>query len=311
MGKIEAAAKEHNRIAVVLQGLLDRSIVFQPHPPWRLWTAEGFNLAIKLVHDNSRAITSGEAPDFEAYRARLNASIKVGSITVGQEAAWLRAEAVKYNERRDRSRWRYGGRDSSYEAKHHKPYGNEGPGLLAKVRAIGRGRSKGKLTYTWVRQAKSERSYRNGAYPTKFQCELNAVLNVSAYKKGDFKIFYADPRTRADYLKWAPYLLAAEDFVCGRVKREPKEEGPDRWGIDHDDANAKAKAEREATEEHEAALALAKEKGMIDDDDDDDDDDEDFDDEDLDDDDDDDDGLDYIDHDDDEDEDEDESEDEP
>ena len=38
------------------------------------------------------------------------------------------------------------------------------------------------------------------------------------YKPGDFKIFFNDPRTRADYVKWAPFLLAAEDYHAGKRK---------------------------------------------------------------------------------------------
>src|SRR5271166_225724 len=59
----------HNRIALVLQGLLDRSPVLHPHPPWQLWTNEGFGQALNL-YDSSRALTPGEAPDFEKYREK-------------------------------------------------------------------------------------------------------------------------------------------------------------------------------------------------------------------------------------------------
>lgn len=30
---------------------------------------------------------------------------------------------------------------------------------------------------------------------------------------GDYKQFYEDPCTRLDYLRWAPLLLAAENYV--------------------------------------------------------------------------------------------------
>ncbi len=250
MAQIEAAAKEHNRIAVVLQGLLDRSPVFQPHPPWRLWTPEGFKLAIVLRYDKTRAIAPGEAPDFEAYRAQLNKSIKVGSVTVGQEMAWMRAEAVKYNQ----SARRYNRRrhHDDRERKWHKPHGNPGPGLLAKVKAISR---KGSLLYTWIRSRKSENSWRSGAYPTEFKCKPEVVLNASAYTPGDYKIFFDDPRTRADYMKWAPYLLAAEDFQAGKVKLTGGANA-DQIELDHDKSEAAAerarkRAEREAKREHE------------------------------------------------------------
>src|SRR5262249_1947738 len=41
MNKIRDEVKKHNQIATVLQGLLDRSLAFQPHPPWQIWTPEG------------------------------------------------------------------------------------------------------------------------------------------------------------------------------------------------------------------------------------------------------------------------------
>jgi hypothetical protein len=41
------------------------------------------------------------------------------------------------------------------------------------------------------------------------------LLNVSAYKPGDYKRFFSDPRTRKEYLKWAPLMLAAEDYHAG------------------------------------------------------------------------------------------------
>jgi hypothetical protein len=47
--------------------------------------------------------------------------------------------------------------------------------------------------------------------------KLNGV-NVSAYKPGEHLQFFQDPRTRAKYMKWAPMLLAAEDFHAGKLK---------------------------------------------------------------------------------------------
>jgi len=48
------------------------------------------------------------------------------------------------------------------------------------------------------------------------------LFNVSAYKIGDYKQFFLDPRTRAEYLRWAPMLLAAEEYHAGtkKLKRE-------------------------------------------------------------------------------------------
>ena len=44
------------------------------------------------------------------------------------------------------------------------------------------------------------------------------LFNVSAYKPGDFHMFFDDPRTREEYLEWAPLLLSAEEYHAGRMK---------------------------------------------------------------------------------------------
>lgn len=51
--------------------------------------------------------------------------------------------------------------------------------------------------------------------PTQFTCTDKYLFNVDAYTPGDFRQFFEDPRTRAQYLKWAPYLLAAEEYHAG------------------------------------------------------------------------------------------------
>jgi hypothetical protein len=48
------------------------------------------------------------------------------------------------------------------------------------------------------------------------------LFNVSGYKPGDYKQFYIDPRSREKYLKWAPLLLAAEEWHAGNLDREGK-----------------------------------------------------------------------------------------
>jgi hypothetical protein len=215
MGKLADDAKHHNRIAVVLQGLLDRSPAFHPHPPWRLWTPEGFASGIVLHHDNSRGLTHGAAPDFEAYRVKLNKSIKVGTNTYGQEDAWLRTEALKENERQDKD-WRL--RSKSNYTRYH-PYGDPGPGTIAKVTYI----DKDHCIYRWERERRWKKWVSNPDKPgwmkrddsnigAKFRCPTDVLFNIDAYIPGDFKQFYSDPRTRAEYLKWAPYLLSAENF---------------------------------------------------------------------------------------------------
>lgn len=220
--KIEGSMKEHNRIALVLQGLLDRSPVFHPHPPWQIWTQAGFESAFELIHDDTRGLTPGEKPDFEAYRQRLNKTLKAGSITVGQQTVWMKAEADKEAERRRRDHRHHG---EHFTREYYQPYGNPGPGTLARIETLTR---TGRCTWSWLRERTKEKARTN------FSCGSKHILNVDAYKPGDFKQFFADPRTRAEYLKWAPMLIAAEDYHAGKGKPvhepvAPAQKKPSSW----------------------------------------------------------------------------------
>lgn len=216
---------EHNRLVLVLQGLLDRSPVLHPHPPWKLFEPSGFKAALVLVYDDTRALVPGEAPDFEAYRLQLNSTLKPGCVTVGQQFAWLRKEAEKENERRDRD-WR---RMNDWELHTYQPYGNPGPGTLARVEKVSR---TGVCHYSWwkdrLRRPTWKQALRGhvGDVRAHFQCHTSVVLNVDTYKRGDFRKFYEDPRTRENYLKWAPLLLVAEEYHAGKrqIDNEEQEE---------------------------------------------------------------------------------------
>lgn len=203
---IEDEMARHNRLVIVLQGILDRSPVFHPHPPWQLWTTDGFATALSLIYDDSRALTPGDAPDFEAYRARLNASLGVGYWTVGQEDFWEEQEAIKEcrrlsNDYRNRT---------DYRPKRFKPWDDPGPGEVARIaRWAPRAKT---ATFTWTKERRRE-TWKRGEVERSMTVPAAKLLNVSAYNLGDFKVFFADPRTRADYLQWAPLLLRAEDFV--------------------------------------------------------------------------------------------------
>lgn len=213
MGKISNEVKKYNRVAIIIQGLFDRSEALHPHPPVKTWTQDGFFQAVELIYDSSLALTYGEAPDFEAYRAKCNASLKQGSVVVGQEDVWLLSEGKKESARLDRD---YRNR-SEYRPKRFHPYGNEGPGYLAKV-AEWSPRAR-RATFYWLRE-KGQYSFRGYA-----QCKISVkdsdIFNADAYQLGDFKQFFLDPRTRANYLKWAPMLLAAEEYKAGLI--EPQE----------------------------------------------------------------------------------------
>jgi hypothetical protein len=215
--KMAEQVRQWNRIALIIQGLFDRSEVLHPHPPVQSWTRAGFDKAIELIYDGSHALHGGEAPDFEAYRARCNASLRKGSVTIGQDGFWTRREAEKLCERLDRS-WRDTGK---YRPTEHRPYGNPGPGYVARV--VSWSPTKG-ATFAWTRERQGFKKWSDDSdvLKTTITVPASELFNVSAYKLGDYLAFFRDPRTRAQYLKWAPALLAAEEFYAGNIKlKEP------------------------------------------------------------------------------------------
>lgn len=213
MKEIEKKITEFNRIALIIQGLFDRSLVLHPHLPVQSWNKEGFERAIELVMDGTDVLYHGEPPDFQAYKDCCNASLGEGSVTVGQEDFWMAKEAEKESNRLDRD---YRNR-TDYRPKRFRPQGNPGPGLTATIAKWSpRTRT---ATFSWERDKRS-RQFRNETANCHLSVPASALFNVSAYQQGDFKQFFIDPRTRQQYLKWAPMLLAAEDYVAGKRKRK-------------------------------------------------------------------------------------------
>lgn len=161
--------------------------------------------AIRLIFDSDRALTPGAAPDFELYRAKLNRRIRAGTRTVGQRQVFEAAEKRKRAEYSERSRkhWRH----------------VEGPPHIAAI-AKWAPRTE-KATFEWQRAREVPKPWLSDYVPISFTVESKYLLNVDAYKPGDFRIFYSDPRTRADYLEWAPFLLAAEEFHAGNATGKP------------------------------------------------------------------------------------------
>lgn len=212
MRRVRRAALEHNRIAVIVQGLLDRSTCLHPHPPWRIWTAEGFAAGLELSRDSSRAIAAGEAPDFEEYRRQLNRGMRAGCFSIGQRSAWRRHMDDKHGDR-----WQM-----------HSRHGR-GPGLIHRVERV---RRDGSCEFRWTRDRVKPRwspdpgrpGYLRAEFPeigVEWTCPASELTCVDAYTPGDLRLFFDDPRTRADYLQWAPILLACEDWHRRRREGEP------------------------------------------------------------------------------------------
>lgn len=221
MKYIDERIEKYNRIVLIIQGLLDRSEVVQPHPPTRLHVPSEFDAMLKLVYDAEHVLTFGEAPSFEEYKARCNLAINHESVFVGQEQAWFDHECAKENEKRERSYYR----DHLGSTNYWRPsYGEHGMGFLARPERI-QPKAR-KAVFSWLKERANAWNYNDWDQNRYLRCTFTVpyddLLNVSAYKKGDYKQFFQDPRTRQQYIKWAPFLLAAEDYACGVAKaKEP------------------------------------------------------------------------------------------
>ncbi|MEN6550166.1 MAG: hypothetical protein ABFE07_29330 [Armatimonadia bacterium] len=197
--------KAYNRIVLVLQGLLDRTMVFHPHPPLKLWKETDLEF-LEPVFDQDLALTAGDKPDFAAYQARLNSLIVPGTLTVGQEHYFSMVSNPKTAENED------------LPYRHHV-YGDEGPDEIATVAKVSL--RKGTCDYCWERETHPRwYSYRESRIIKSWLrgVPMKYLLNIDAYRAGDYKQFFNDPRTRAEYLQWAPLLLAAEDYKGGKTK---------------------------------------------------------------------------------------------
>lgn len=197
--KIGRQADYYNRIVLIIQGLFDRSNVLSPHRPVRTWEDESFRNSIKLVYDASNVLYRERyMPDFEAYRDKCNASMKTGSMSAGQREWWYKKSGDK-----KKGAFYTGWRTD-----------NPGPD---KVMRIDRYIRTGKAEFLWERT--SDQGYYHFERKT-IQCKITVpkkyLLNVDAYKPGDYKQFYRDPRTREHYLQWAPLLISAEEWQAHR-----------------------------------------------------------------------------------------------
>jgi len=200
--KLESDIKYYNRVVLIIQGLFDRSEILHPHPPVRTWEPENFEASVHLVYED-RLLQDGEKPDFEEYRRKLSKSIDTNCVTIGQQSVWHDREVKRAKQRRYDQHGRYS-----------PLIGDPGPGVLARIK---KWRPKlQKALFRWERTREWVKDWYNQSYSDKIPCKIEVpidnLFNVSAYKPGDYLIFFRDYRTRREYLKWAKYLLEAEKF---------------------------------------------------------------------------------------------------
>jgi hypothetical protein len=209
MKQLQDQINQYNRIALIIQGLLDRSTIFHPHPVIKSWAEIDFQSMIKLIYDGSQTLYEGEKPDFNKYREECNKVSTKDSYFIGQYNYWYRKEYQKAEDKH------YGPGHFYFSL----PYGNPGPEKITQANKFHK--KSQTVTFEWLRERRTYDYYgrKDSQIQTSITVPIKELFNISAYKIGDYKQFFKDPRTREQYLKWAPMLLAAEEFIYNLNKK--------------------------------------------------------------------------------------------
>lgn len=195
---------KYNRVMFLVQGLLDRSKVFSPHPPINLADPAHVEQWFKAVFDEETGLPSSEPVKWEAYRDAKNMAIRIGS------AVWS-----NYYPESDYSYSRFD-RGEKIRENRRRP-------SICNVTSIKRDRSAVRVSWPWGKRWGYEHRDSFGNYYGKYgEWEVNKmchtwvpmdeVFNVSAYVPGEYKRFLCDAYMKGAYLQWAPQLLAAENW---------------------------------------------------------------------------------------------------
>lgn len=203
---------EYNRVMFLVQGLLDRSKVFSPHPPINLADESHVKTWFKAVFDEELGLPSSNPPKWEDYRDLKNTQIQVGSFVWSD---WHPDSDYRYE--------RYTQGDVLID-------GRERDKILA-VTAIKKDRSQVRVSWPWgTRYGYEHRDSWDRSYGKWGEWEVNRmrhcwiplkeVFNVSAYQSGEYKQFLCDAYLKGAYLKWAPPLLDSEKWHMNQKKQK-------------------------------------------------------------------------------------------
>lgn len=191
--------RHYNRTIFLVQGLLDRSKVFSPHPLIDLTKPDMVERYVQLIRDEEDALPSGTTVSWESYRDSLNKKVRVGN------TIWHNHEEEYWD---------------AYSKQHRSHI--TAP-QIAVVSAIKRDKSQVQISWPWGKRWGYEKSDgRGGYYGSWGEWEVNRkkhqwipmteLINMSAYQPGDFKQFLCDRTLKGKYLEWAPFLLNAEKW---------------------------------------------------------------------------------------------------
>jgi len=192
---MDGLIKKYNRIFILIQGLLDRSVVFHPHVGIKLNRQDHIENWIKCVRDEELGLPNNTI-SFEEYKKQLNKTLKTGNWIWSN---WTPNDIGRYSSRS-------GG--ITYDTKRESEIGNRP--IVCKTTKMKRDKTQVSVSWevdVWSWPRINDTTNRHLWIP------VDKVFNLSGYNRGDYKMFLCDRALQGSYLEWAPQLLTAEKML--------------------------------------------------------------------------------------------------
>lgn len=195
--------KKYNRIFIFIQGLLDRSTIFHPHPGIKLSKEEYMIRYIKCIRDEEDGLPN-KIVTWEEYKNQKNKSLKKGCKVWSK---WIpkHIEEYEYNKYHRWTQW-------ELEIKNR-------PNLCE---VVGMKRDKTQVKIIWQTEYWKPGywdymgkwvDYEDKIRNRYLWVPIEEVFNLTAYQKDEYKMFLCDRSLNGNYLEWAPQLLTAENMI--------------------------------------------------------------------------------------------------
>ena len=186
-----AKYKRQNDLAVLIQGILDRTTFFG-YTKANLFK-DGYEDQIKLVYDKDKGLYDGEMPNFKAFIANCNENSKKGDIFVGHKRIWDKLEREK-------------------EMGDHYYRSISIPTFLPADKITKKRDGSVVVTFRWETPRDRYSTAKSSTRAHRFEVDIRKLLNVSHYRMGDCHAFASDPRCRDLYPQWGSLVMAAERY---------------------------------------------------------------------------------------------------
>jgi hypothetical protein len=216
--KMMQLLRHYQRIVFVVQGLLDRSIVFHPHPKINLYKQSDFDNYITLIRDEENCIPNSTMT-LEEYQKQLNSCLKKGNF-VAVANQYRHGEWSKYG---NDVYVNFNGKGHTVKRPRLRSWKAVSMPSVVEVDRVAKDRSY--VIVSWPQEYEVWHRWHGEStlkYRSREKVPTTFVLNASAYTPGDFRMFLCDHALKGQYLSWASLLLPCEEWYTEKRKNKVK-----------------------------------------------------------------------------------------